>query len=115
MKQPFIKKFSLICLSIVLLGGLIKYIYISKRCTNINYAVQNYFTTGVFNNYKMYKLDTINLSFSNGTIAMVKIDGLEQKSPHKKVAYSVFLEKNSRGIWKVQKIYPAQVVLKTEH
>lgn len=115
MKNSFLKKFLLICLLVVLIGGLIKYIYTLNRCSNINYAVENYFTTGIFNKNKMYQLSNINLSFSNGTLAVVKIDGLEQKSPHKKVAYSVFLEKNSRGTWKVKKIYPAQVVLKDEH
>lgn len=109
------KKFLLICLSLILTGGLIKYIYISNRCKNINYAVENYFTTGFLNNYKMYELNNISLSFSNGTIAVVKLDGLEQKSPHKKVTYSVFLEKNSRGIWKVKNVYPDQVVVKMEH
>lgn len=109
------KKLLLICLSVALLCGLIRSIYILNKCKNINYAVESYFTTGFLNNYKMYELNNMSLSFSTGTIAVVKLDGLEQKSPHKKVTYSVFLQKNSRGIWKVTKVYPAQVVVKVEH
>lgn len=103
------KKFFIICLSVILVGGLIKYTYITNKSQNIDYAVQRYFTTGIFNKYKMYGIETFDLSFSNGSIAVVKINGLEQKSPHKKVAYSVFLEKNSRGIWKVKKVYPNEI------
>lgn len=106
------KKFFMICLFIILVGGLIKYTYITNNSKNIDYAVERYFTTGIFNNYKMYDIETINLSFSNGSIAVVKVDGIETKPPHKKVAYSAFLEKNSRGIWKVKKVYPTQTVLK---
>ena len=94
---------------------LIKYNYVTNKSKNIDYAVERYFTTGIFNNYKMYDIETFDLSFSNGSLAVVKINGLEEKAPHKKVAYSVFLEKNSQGIWKVKKVYPAQVTSKKEH
>lgn len=107
------KKFLLICLSVVLVGGLVKYVYTSNRCKNIDYAVEKYFTTGIFNKYEMYQISSSNLSFSNGTIAVVKIYGTEKKIPHKKVAYSVFLEKNSRGTWKVKKVYPDEASSKT--
>lgn len=108
------KKFFIICLSVILVGGLIKYSYITTKSKNIDYAVKTYFTTGIFNNYKMYNIETINLSFSNGSIAVVKVEGMEKKPPNKKVTYSAFLEKNSRGIWSVKKVYPAQTVLKSE-
>lgn len=108
------KKFLIICLSIFLVGGFIKYSYTASRCKNIDYAVEHYFTTGLFNSYKMYSIDTIDLSFSNTNIAVVKIGGMTQKSPHKRVAYSVFLEKNSNGTWKVEKIYPEQVTTRGE-
>jgi hypothetical protein len=108
------KKFLMITLSLVIIGGFIKYTYTSNRCKNIDYAVQHYFTTGIFNSYKLYNIGIADLSFSNGNIAVVKIDGMEKKSPHRKVEYSVFLEKNSSGIWRVQKIYPTQVTLKAQ-
>lgn len=105
------KKFLAIILSVVIIGGLIKYTYTTNRCKSIDYAVQHYFTTGIFNSYKMYNIGTVNLSFSNGNMAVIKIDGMEKKSPHRKVAYSVFLERSSQGIWKVKKVYPAQITI----
>lgn len=108
------KKFFALFLSVILVGGLIKYTYITSKSKNIDYAVKRYFTTGIFNNYKMYNVETINLSFSNGSIAVVKVEGIAKKLPNKKVSYSAFLEKNSRGTWKVKKVYPAQTVLKNE-
>jgi hypothetical protein len=106
------KKFLLICLSVILVGGLIKYTYIANKSKNIDYAIKRYFTTGIFNKYKMYNIEKFNLSFSNGKIAVVEIDGLEEKSPHSKVTYNVFLEKNGSGIWKVTKIYPTAATQK---
>lgn len=101
------KKLGAIILSVFIICGLVKYIYTTNRCKNINYAVQYYFTAGMFNSYRMYNIGNINLSFSNGNMAVIKIDGLEKKSPHRKVAYNVFLEKNDNGTWKVKKVYPA--------
>lgn len=108
------KKLLAICLTVVIVGGFIKFTYTSNRCKNIDYAVRHYFTSGIFNRYKMYNIGTLDLSFSNGNIAVIKIDGMEKKSPHRQVAYSVFLERTSQGIWKVKKIYSAQVTLKSQ-
>ncbi|MCH5138140.1 hypothetical protein JMF89_13105 [Clostridiaceae bacterium UIB06] len=109
------KKFFTLCLSAILIVSLIRYTYVTNKSKNINYAVERYFTTGIFNNYKMYNIDAINLSFSNGSIAVVKVEGIEKKSPNKKVSYNAFVEKNSAGTWKVKKVYPAQTVLKNEY
>lgn len=108
------KKFLIILLSIVLIGGLIKYKYDYNKCKDINYVVQKYFTTGIFNNYKMCSISKVNLSFSNGSTAVINVDGMEDKSPHKKVAYNVFLEKNTKGIWKVTNVYVSKPNLNLE-
>lgn len=105
------RKIICIILSIFLVGGIVKYTYISNKCKNINYAVNRYFTTGIFNEYKLYNVGKVNLSFSNGNVAFVKIDGMSKKPPHRKVGYSVFLEKNNKGIWKVKKVYPAEITM----
>lgn len=115
MVVELMKKYLVICLIVIvaIIGGFAKFSYTSSRCKNIDYAVQHYFTSGIFNDYKMYNIGTLNLSFSNGNTAVVKIDGMEKKSPHRQVAYSVFLERNNKGIWKVKKVYPAQIILKS--
>ncbi|MBC2580188.1 hypothetical protein [Clostridium sp. DJ247] len=109
------KKILIIVLSVFLVGGVIKYSYTTNRCRNIDYAVERYFTTGFFNNYRLDNIGTMNLSFSNGIMAVVKVDGMTRKTPHKRVAYSVFLEKSNNGVWKVRKIYPAQVTLNNDN
>jgi hypothetical protein len=108
------KKFLIIFLSAIIVGGLIRYNCISSKCKNVNYVVQKYFTTGILNNYKMCSVSTVNLSFSNGTVAVVKVEGIEDKSPHKKTAYNVFLEKNGQDIWKIKKIYAAEANSKSQ-
>ncbi len=106
------KKFLIALLSTIIVGGLIRYNYTSSKCKNVNYVVKKYFTTGILNNYKMCDISTINLCFSNGTVAVVKVEGMEDKSPHKQTAYNVFLEKNSKGIWKIKNIYVTEANLK---
>lgn len=103
------KKLLVICLSVFLVSALIKYAYTTSKSENIDYVVQHYFSTGLFNGYKMSSIDTINLSFSNTSVAVVKVAGLAEKSPHERVSYNVFLQKNSNGIWTVEKVYPKQV------
>ncbi|WP_333861150.1 hypothetical protein [Clostridium sp.] len=103
------KKF-IFSITVILLTVIIaKSIYISKKCIDINYAVENYFTTGIFNKYKIYNIENSTLSFSNGKDAFMKIKGISSKTPHQKVEYTVFLEKNTNGIWKIKKVYSAEV------
>lgn len=108
------RKFFILCLSLLLIGGLVRYTYVVNKSKSMNYAVKRYFTTGLFNNYKLYNVETINLSFSNGSIAVVTVEGVQEKLPNKKVTYNAFVEKNSSGIWKVTKVYPAQTIIKSQ-
>lgn len=78
----------------------------SKKYKDINYAVENYMTTGLFNKNKLYKVDDARLNFSDGVSAVMSVSGVQNKSPHKNMKYDVFLEKNKKGIWKVKKVYP---------
>lgn len=99
------KKFLILFLSAIIIGSLIRYDYTYSKCKDMKYVVQKYFTTGILNNYKMCSVSKVNLSFSNGNIAVVKVDGVEDKSPHNKISYNVFLEKNTKGTWKVKNVY----------
>lgn len=100
------KKF--ICLIIFVLFAItiVLHQYNSDKFRDINYTVGRYFTTGIFNEYKMYNIDNKNLYFSNGVDAYIKVSGFSNSKPHKAVHYEVLLEKNKRGIWKVAKVYP---------
>ncbi len=106
------KKFIIIFISILLTVTIVEKIYVSYKCRDINYAVKNYFTTGIFNKYKMCNMGDINMYFSNGTVAFIKVEGMSTKTPYEKLNYTVFLQKNSSGIWKIKKVYPSQITLK---
>ncbi len=105
------KKFLFLTILIIISLVITKNIYTSINCRNIDYAVTHYFTTGIFNKYKIYDMQDMTTSFSNGAVAFIKVEGISSESPHRRVGYTVFLEKNNRGIWKVKKVYPAQVTL----
>lgn len=105
------KKFVFSIIVILLTIVIIRNIYVSKKCTDINYTVENYFTTGIFNKYKIYNMEDVTLSFSNGKDAFITVKGISSKTPHHKVEYTVFLEKNNNGSWKVKKVYTSEVTL----
>lgn len=81
------------------------YGYNHKKYKNMNYAAETYITTGLLNKYKLYKIDKMDVSFSDGSLAVMSITGLQYKAPHKSVSYKMFLEKNRNDIWKVKKVY----------
>lgn len=99
------KKFICILISISLMVSILYYTNNLNKCRNFNYALNRYFTTGIFNRYKLYNIDNTQLYFSNGKVSFLKIDGISAKSPHERTNYTVFMQKNSYGIWKVEKVY----------
>ncbi len=62
-------------------------------------------THGLFNKYKMHSITNLNLTFSDGNIAVVKVYGTSKSSPHKNISYNLFLTKSKNGVWKVKKTY----------
>lgn len=85
--------------------GFYKFTIAGTKYKDINYAVETYMTSGFFNKNKLYTVDDMKLSFSDGIIAVMTVKGTENKAPHRNMTYDVFLEKNKRGLWKVQKVY----------
>ncbi|MBV4420275.1 hypothetical protein KM800_13270 [Clostridium tyrobutyricum] len=100
------KKFICLIIFILFTGIIILHQYNLNKSKDINYAIEQYFTTGIFNEYKMYDISNKTLYFSNGVDAFVKVNGLSNGKPHRSINYEVFLEKNKKGIWKVSKVYP---------
>ncbi|WP_138207422.1 hypothetical protein [Haloimpatiens lingqiaonensis] len=80
-------------------------IYSIKKTKNIGGAVERYSTSGIFNEYKLYRLDTWEVEFSDGNMCIVNIKGLQKKSPHDLINYKMLLERNKKGLWKLKKIY----------
>ncbi|WP_125154725.1 hypothetical protein [Clostridium rectalis] len=105
MKKSKNKIFLILLIIILSLISFIKYRVVTYKCKEVTYAVERYLTAGLFNSHKLHSINNFHLSFSDGNIAVVKVMGVEKKSPHKKITYNIFLEKNSKGIWKVKKLY----------
>jgi hypothetical protein len=81
------------------------YRYSHNKYKDMNYTAQRYVTTGLLNKYKLYKIDKMDVSFSDGSLAVISITGLQDKAPHKNISFKMFLEKSKNGIWKVKKVY----------
>ncbi|GAA0745060.1 hypothetical protein [Clostridium oceanicum] len=112
-KKSLVKK--LIAFMFILLFIFIIYHnYKVNKQTDITYTVENYMTTGLFNKYRMYSIDNFDLTFSDGNIAVVKVFGTDKESPHKRISYKVFVEKNKKGIWKVKKVYKENTTAKKD-
>jgi hypothetical protein len=99
------KRITYISISILLLCAVCLYGYNRSKYRDLNYTLNKYFTTGIFNKYKMYTIGTKNLYFSDGNTSFFKISGTSCKYPYDKVNYIVSVQKNSSGIWKIKRIY----------
>lgn len=102
-KFIFSKKFIILIL-VFLLCCFIKNQINENNKTDITSSAEQYLTTGFFNKYKLYKIDTYHLLFSDGTKAILEVQGMEYASPHKTEQYKLTMLKNSRGLWNVDKV-----------
>lgn len=106
------KKKLFIIASIIIFILILRYEIISYRCRDIDYAVKRCMTTGIFNRYKMYKIDNYTLTFSDGCVAYIKVEGIQNNAPHSRIAYNILMEKQKNGIWARKKVYPTKYVIK---
>lgn len=99
-------KFKYIAIIIVLLLAIlcIHHVIIIHNCSDITYAADYYTTTGIFNNKKLYKIDSYYLKFSDGHESTLVITGITRNPPHKVVSYELTLVKNKSNIWKMKNI-----------
>ncbi len=79
--------------------------YNNMNYTDLDYAVKNYTTTGLFNKNKLYSLDNYEIKFSDNTFCIVEVTGIDSHPPYKTIRYDIHLEKNSKNIWKIKNIY----------
>ncbi|MDF2880441.1 MAG: hypothetical protein K0R54_998 [Clostridiaceae bacterium] len=99
------KKVTVLLIAFVLLAAIINAGYTRSKSKEITYAVEHNLTTGLFNRHKLYSVSNFNLAFSDSSISIMQVEGIEKKVPHDRVYYDVLLEKHSNGIWKVKKVY----------
>ncbi|WP_251861211.1 hypothetical protein [Clostridium sp. Marseille-Q2269] len=106
------KKLILIIGIFLLLSLPISYKYKVYKNKDLNYVVEQHMTHGFFNKYKMYSISALNLTFSDGNIAVVNVYGTSDKSPHKNISYNLFLTKKKNGTWKIKKVHENSKYLK---
>lgn len=111
-KKLYLKKHNklkLLLLSLIfaiIVFSIINSKYTSYRCKDLDYAIKNYTTTGIFNKHKLYSVESYEIKFSDGNFAIIDVKGLENKAPYKVVTYKLHIQKNSKGTWKVKEYYP---------
>lgn len=92
---------------VLLLFGIIDYKYTRSKYKNISYAVEHHLTSGIYNKYNLRTIETLQVAYTDGKIAIVTITGTEKKVPRKLVKYQVLAERTSGDIWKIKKVYNA--------
>lgn len=80
--------------------------YTTYKCKDLDYAIKKYTTTGIFNENKLYSVESYEIRFSDGNFTIVEVKGLEDKAPYKPVTYTLHLQKNTKGTWKLKEYYP---------
>lgn len=106
MRSKKILQFVILLSVVSIISIVLKTRIISYKSQEITYAVEYNLTHGIFNRYKLHGINNLEMSFSDGNIAVVRVEGTEKSTAREKVVYNVFLERNSKGVWKVQKLYP---------
>lgn len=96
----------IMAVAVIVVIGTAGYLNRLNKYRDIKYSAERYITSGIFNRYKLYKLDKMDVSFSDGSLAVMSISGLQDKAPHNSVKYKIFMEKSKSGIWRVKKVYP---------
>lgn len=95
----------LVLLILLILFSFIRFKIIQNNSRDLAYSVERYLTSSIFNFKKLNHIDSLHMTFSDGRLAVVQVAGKQKKTPHKNVKYDVLVQKNSKGIWKVKKLY----------
>lgn len=73
---------------------------------DINFAVNEYLTTGILNKYKLYDIQHSYLIFSDSNNAIINIMGIKNKTSTNTTCYKLKMSKDKSGIWHVKKVIP---------
>lgn len=76
-----------------------------KKCSDITYAIDHYFKTGMFNKYKMNNINTIFIYKYTLDSSQAEVCGKDNNIPHETVKYKVYLTKDTRkNKWNIKEI-----------
>lgn len=76
-----------------------------KKYSDITYAIDHYFKSGMFNKYKMDNIDTIFIYKYTLDSSQAEVCGKDNNIPHETVKYKVYLTKDIRkNKWSIKEI-----------
>lgn len=102
-----IKKFKtlfLLFLIILSITSTLIFTYSNLKYKNLDYAIEKYSTSGLFNKYKLYSLENFKVKFSDGDVCIAEVTGIEGNAPYKTITYTLHLAKNKSGKWKLSEV-----------
>ncbi|MBN1037749.1 hypothetical protein [Clostridium sp. ZS1] len=82
-----------------------KEIYIQKRCADLAYSVEHYFTNGFDKKNKLLRVQQMSLIYSDGENALVEASGLSKKEPHKQTILKGNFKKDKSNFWVLDEVY----------
>lgn len=99
--------YAFLILSVLIISSFVitKGIYTQKRCVDLAYSVEHYFTTGFNKNDTLLRVQQMSLIYSDGENAMVEVSGLSKKEPHKKTTLKGNFKKNKNNSWILEEVY----------
>jgi hypothetical protein len=93
-------------LIIISITSIALFSYSNSKYQDLDYAIEKYSTSGFFNKDKLYSLEDFKIKFSDGSICIAEVNGIEGKTPYKTITYNLHLVKHKSGKWKISEFSP---------
>lgn len=100
------KKIAFIVIFISILISAVYYNYTTYKKKDMVYVIEQRFSKGLFNKYKLNSITSTEIDYSDELLAIVSVTGVSKNSKDNFLSYKVLLEKSSNGSWKVKEVYP---------
>lgn len=107
-KAKIYRRRRIIALSIVLLlifsiSFIIRKVYLTIKCKDLNYSVNYNLTSNPSDEINLLRVQNFSLIFSDTDLVIVKASGLRKEKPHKQLTIEGRFAKNSFGTWELEK------------
>ena len=103
--KSYLCAFLILSTLILLAFTITKEIYIQKRCVDLAYSVEHYFTDGFNKKNKLLRVQEMSLIYSDGENAVVEASGLSKEEPHKKTTLKGNFKKDKNNSWILDELY----------
>lgn len=100
------KKYILGVILTIIILIIVKINISNAKNKDINFAANEYLTTGILNKYKLYDIEHSYLIFSDSNNAILNVMGITNKTSMNTICYKLKMSKDNSGIWHVKKVIP---------